>query len=81
MLTLTVNLTPKRTRWKLLKKVKKSKRKVAKVRVKPTSNGISNVKHNRCAMNRVARSCLRDTVNCFHGCLQEGMNGHLPPRN
>jgi len=45
-LTQTLNLTSKCKLWKVLKKVKKKKREVAKVRVELRSNGIPDVKHN-----------------------------------
>ena len=47
--TLTLNLTPKRKLWKVLKTVKKMKREVTKVRVELKSNGIPDVKHNHYA--------------------------------
>ena len=46
-LKLTLHLTPKRKLWKVLKKVQKMKRELAKVRVELKSNCIPDVKHNR----------------------------------
>jgi len=48
--TLTLNLTPKHKLLKVLKKVEKKKREVAKVRVELKSIDILDVKHNGYAM-------------------------------